>query len=132
MMKAHTFKVALLSVTLALFVGMPLTSWAAGDKLPVLTAKDVKALIATAKTPEQHLRVASYFRHEAEKYEAEAKDHVEMEEAYRQNPLPKNIGGGSGPISHCEILAKSSQQMATTARELAAEHEQMAKEAKQK
>jgi hypothetical protein len=131
-MRTRTIKVALLSVTLTLLMGLPLTSWAASDKLPALTAKDVKALIATAKTPEQHLRIANYFRHEAEKYEAEAKDHAEMEEAYRQNPLPKNIGGGSGPISHCEILAKSSQEMANTARELAAEHEQMAKEAKQK
>jgi hypothetical protein len=97
-----------------------------------LTAKDVKALIATAKTPEQHLKIANYFNHEAERYEAEAKDQQEMAEAYRQNPLPKNIGSTTGPISHCEMLVKSSREMAQTARELAAAHTQMAKEAREK
>jgi len=127
-MKSQLIRVALLSATLTLFGAMSTPSWAASEKLPTLTAKDVKGLIARAKTPAEHRRIAGYFNHEAEKYEADAKDHEDMIEAYRQNPVPKNLQG-PGTISHCEILVSSSREMAKTARELAAAHEQMAKEA---
>jgi hypothetical protein len=127
-MKSQTIRVTLLSATLTLFGALSTPSWAASEKLPTLTPKDVKALIARAKTPAEHRRIARYFNHEAEKYEADGKDHEDMIEAYRQNPMPKNLQG-PGTISHCEILVSSNREMAKTARELAAAHEQMTKEA---
>lgn len=93
-----------------------------------LTSKEAKTLVLTAKTPADHMRLAGYFKAEADRFEAEAKEHEEMAEAYRNNPLPKNLQG-PGTISHCEILVKSGREMAKAARELAAAHEQMAKDA---
>jgi hypothetical protein len=106
-------------------------SWAASEKPPKLTLKDVKALIATAKKPAEHLRLAWYFNHEAEKYEAEARDHDEMIEAYRKNPTPwaSETLGGVRTIEHCEFLAKSNREMAKALREMASTHEEMAKAA---
>ncbi len=127
-MKAHSSRLALLAAMCTLFIGVTLPSFAGSEKLSTLTAQDVKALIATAKTPEQHLQIAQYFNQEAQRYESEAKDHQEMIQAYRQNPLPKNLRG-PGAIFHCEFLAKSDREMAKTLRDMAAAHEQMAKEA---
>lgn len=121
-----SIRMALISATLALFLGASMPSWAASEKPPKLTLKDVKALIATAKTSAEHLRLAWYFNQEAEKYEAEAKDHDEMIEVYRQTP------GGVGTIEHCELLAKLNREMAKALREMAAAHQEMATQAGKK
>lgn len=131
-MKLRPIGMALLSATLALLVGASMPSWAASEKPPKLALKDVKALIASAKTPAEHLRLAWYFNHEAEKYEAEARDHDEMIDVYRMNPRAAKTPGGVGTIEHCEFLAKLNREMARTLREMAAAHEEMAEEARKK
>lgn len=98
-----------------------------------LTKTEVKALIANAQTPDDHLQLARYYRSEAARLEAEAKDHDELAAAYRQsstshaaamkNPMASNTA------AHCEYFAKSMREAAKADRDLAAEHEQMAKEA---
>jgi hypothetical protein len=119
---------------LALFAAAPLPSWAS-DKPPmkngpILTAKEAKALIATAKTAKEHLKLAKYFSQQADRYEAEARDHDEMTEAYRKRPTTRaeKTPGGVGTIEHCEFLAKSDREMAKALREMATAHEDMAKE----
>jgi hypothetical protein len=76
---------------------------------PILTAKEAKALIATAKTAKEHLKLSKYFSQQAEESHA--------------------APGGVGTIEHCEFLAKSDRDMARALREMAAAHEEMAKEA---
>ena len=44
---------------------------------PIMTAKEAKALLATAKTPKEHLKLARYYKEEADQFEADAKDHRE-------------------------------------------------------
>jgi hypothetical protein len=134
-MKLRSGRMALLSAMLALFVAASLPSWAS-DKAPmkngpIMTAKEAKALIVTAKTAKEHLKLARYFNQQAEQFEAEAKDHDEMIEAYRKNPTPwaSKTPGGVRTIEHCEFLAKSNREMAKAVRETAAAHEEMAKEA---
>ena len=68
-MKSRLIRMAVLSAALALFVAAPLPSWA-GDKVPmkngpIMTAKEAKALIATAKTPKEHRKLALYFNQQA-------------------------------------------------------------------
>ena len=131
-MKLRSIRMAALSAMLVLFVGASLPSRAADSHPPmkngpIMTAKEARELIATAKTAKDHLKLARYFNEEAVQYEVEAKTHEEMEAAYRANPLPKNLGG-SGPIYHCELLIKSNREMASAAREMAAAHEGMANE----
>jgi hypothetical protein len=44
-----------------------------------LSKKELKALISTAKTPEDHLRVAAHYRAEDNEYLARQKEHLEDE-----------------------------------------------------
>jgi len=134
-MKSKSIKLAVLSGMLALFVAAALPSWAGDDHQmkngPTLTTREAKAMIETAKTPKEHLKLAQYFNQKADQADAEAKDHDEMIEAYRKNLAPQAVKapGGVGTIGHCEFLAKSDRDMAKALREMAAAHEEMAKEA---
>ncbi len=134
-MKSRLTKMAVLSGMLALFAAAALPSWASDSQqmkyVPTMTAKEAKALIATAKTAKEHLKLTQYFNQQADRYEAEARDHDEMIEAYRKNPTTRaeKTPGGVGTIEHCEFFAKSNREMAKALREMAAAHEEMAREA---
>lgn len=143
-MKSHSLKfvvlVFLLATSLAFIVAQDQVSNV--DKLTqpeakarvqsAITNKRVRALVASAKTPEDHMRLASYFNQEADRMEADAKGHEELAGVYRQSPntfMPK--GGGAGVFrtaEHCDSAAKSLREAAKSLRELAAEHDQMAKD----
>ena len=76
-----------------LFIAASQPSLARDRKLPmrdgpVMTAREAKTLVATAKTPKDHLKIARYFNQEAEQFESEARDHEELTAAYRKNPAP--------------------------------------------
>jgi hypothetical protein len=123
------------SITLAIVVLLTLLSFVrtfpvtAGSK-PTLSKKEVRALIASAKTREDHQKLVDYYKSETERLEAEAKDHDEMAEAYKQNPSPMAVKHpealGEG---HCHEMARRFREAATQATELAAMHEDMAKAA---
>lgn len=103
----------------------------------VTTNKQVKVLIASAKTPQDHLKLAAYFNQEADRLEANAKGHTELADVYRQNPRTTDGGKQSGTGSifrtaeHCDSAAKALREAAKDLRDLAAEHEQMAKDVAQ-
>jgi hypothetical protein len=101
-----------------------------------LTKKQAKALAATAKAPADHMRLAAYYKLEADRLDAEAKDHDDLAQVYRLHPAV--LGGGkdvgnpqSRTFEHCEATAKSLREAARFMRELATEHEKMAKDASQ-
>lgn len=95
-----------------------------------LTKKEVKALVANAKTPEDHMKLARHFKQEADRLEAEAKEHDELAQEYRRSPsaMAMKMPMSGRSAEHCEYFAKSTREAAKAARELAAAHEQMAKE----
>ena len=100
------------------------------------TKKQAKALVASAKTPEDHMKVAAYFNQEADRMEEDAKQHADLAQVYRRKPYTTAVGekqSGTGSIfrtaEHCDSSAKSLRDAAKSLRELAAEHELMAKEA---
>src|SRR2546423_9765 len=125
-MKTTTRKlqVTLTIISLTFLVFLVLGNTAA-ERRSSLSKKEVKALIATAKTKEDHLKLADYYKAEAERLGAEAKDHDEMAEMYRKNPTPmavkhpEAIGEG-----HCHEMARRYREAAAKAQELAAMHEQ--------
>lgn len=121
-----TLAIVALLALLTLVRTSPVT---AGGK-PTLTKKELKALIASAKTKEDHQKIADYYKAETERLEAEAKDHDEMAEAYKQSPNPMAVKHpealGEG---HCREMARRFREAATQAQELAAMHEDMAKAA---
>jgi hypothetical protein len=94
-----------------------------------LSKDQVKEMIASAKTAGDHQKLAAYYRNEADKLEAEAKDHVDLANTYRSST---NAVAGKHTMSgktagHCDYFAKSVREAAKADRALAVEHELMAK-----
>lgn len=96
-----------------------------------LSKHQLTTLIATAKTPAEHQRLAQYYEAKAQDYLAQSKEHEQMLAAYKANP---SIGGKSRAafIDHCESYSEYFKDMAVKSQELAQLHEQMAKDVEQK
>jgi hypothetical protein len=94
-----------------------------------LSKSELKNLVANAEKTADHERVALYFDAEAAKYEAEAKDHGELSLLYQRNTptTPTKYPGSMQTFNHCDSLSKSLQGAAANARQLAADHREMAK-----
>jgi hypothetical protein len=120
------------AVAFAIAVGLFITAGSAAAAEPKrLSKKEVKALIAKANSSEDHMQLARYYRAEAERLEAEAADHDDMAAQYRKRPVPAASKTPMHPASpeHCEYFAKALREAANAARQLAAGHEQTAKDA---
>ena len=115
----------ILSLTVALFT----TSFATAQ---TLDKAELKKLAATASTPQDHERIAKHFDAKAVELEAEAKEHDELAVQYKNHPTMHEMKHpGSGLTSgHCLYFAKKTRESAQAARQLAADHRQMAKSAK--
>jgi hypothetical protein len=104
----------------------PITSRAkSSDRL---TSKQVKALIASANTPADHVKLHKHFLALAAKYEADASEHAAEAQAYRKNPSFRESKSpvGPGTAAHCDRFAELDREAAKEARELATAHEHMA------
>ena len=97
---------------------------AAQDKpTALLNILEVRQLVARAE-PEDNLRLSAHFSALADRYAAEALRHQSMSQVFVGNPS-RNLG--TGMSAHCNRLADLNTQSATTARELAAYHEKLAR-----
>jgi len=85
-----------------------------GATSDLLTARQLTALIATAKTPADHVKLQKHYLALAARYEAEAVEHVADAQAYRKNPtfLESKTPGGPGTAAHCERFAELDRQAA--------------------
>lgn len=94
----------------------------------LLTAKEVRELIANAKTPADHVKLQKHYAALAAKYDAEAAEHAAEAQAYRKNPsfMDSKHPINPGTASHCDRFAELSRDAAKEARDLASAHEQMA------
>lgn len=107
----------------------------AGAKDKTISKSELRDLIANAKTPADHERIAQYFDAEAAKYEADAKKHEEEASYYAAHPT--NPANGQGRVystemqSHCSDLGAKLKEAAQEARMIAAGHREMAKETAQ-
>lgn len=129
LMNRRTLGSALLAVATVVLAGTVSAPAAAKDK--ALSKTQLNHLIATAETKADHERIAQYFDAEATKYEADAKKHSDLAQAYRKSgPVSAKYPGAMQSFNHCDSLSKSLQQAAENARQLAADHREMAKEAK--
>jgi hypothetical protein len=123
-----SFVTTVLMASALLFGGVSLMSAAE----QVQMSKDqVKELIGSAKTSGDHHKLAAYYSGEADKLEVEAKDHEELAGAYRvsTDPVSQKHVMSAKTAGHCDYFAKSVREAAKADRELAAEHESMAKAA---
>ena len=121
--------VAVFMITTAFFAQTPVVTQAKPEHL---SKQQLNALIASAKTPAEHERLAQYYRAQASNYLAEAKDHESMVAAYKANSSLSNEKNRASTIGHCEYFVTTFKELAVKSQELATLHEQMAKEAEQK
>jgi hypothetical protein len=120
----------------ALFTLSFASVYTAAQAQGVPTKKEFKTLLKTAKEPPEHLKIAEYYRHQAAKLRADAKEHAELAETYAKNPpfaamAVKNDAFGQGAV-HCRKWAELDAEQAKEADALAQMHEDMAKAAEQK
>jgi len=124
------FPVELTVCTVAL-VGLAFSGAAqpqvAGDHK--LSPSEVKTLIKGASSPEDHLKLAEYFRQEALEETASARLHDEMAELYEpgsappskfKQPTSKEMKG------HCREFARNAGRAAEIATKMAEEHQKLA------
>lgn len=125
---------AALSV-LSLAVVMTIAAY--GQTVPVqkpehLSKQQLNTLIATAKTPAEHGRIAQYFEAKAQDYRAQAQEHEAMVAAYKANTSLSTEKNAASTINHCEYFVQTFKELAVKSHELAQLHEQMAKDVNQK
>ncbi len=93
-----------------------------------LSPSEVKSLIKSASSPEDHLKLAEYFKQEAAEEAAVAKFHEEMAEIYEPTPVPSKFKPPSVAEmkGHCREFARNARKASATATKMAADHERLA------
>ena len=90
-----------------------------------LSKKQLDSLIASAKTPTEHQRIADYYRAESDRLLAEANDHAQMAASFRAS-ADKRVNSN---VDHCVYVAKTLKAKSAKALALAEDHERMAQAA---
>ena len=122
----------LLSTAITFLLGVAGLSLAVAVEPAELTRKDLKTAIATAKTPQEHQRIANYYKKEADRMLADATDHEELVAVYAKSgdrQGTKHPMAGQ-TVDHCKYFSDAARKAAQESRELAKLHEEMAKQAK--
>ena len=123
----------IVSLLVALTVAIPVIGQSASpSKTDKLSKHQLLTLIATAKTPADHLRLARYYQDQANYYLEQSKFHQDMAVAYMKNPLLNSSKWRRDTIGHCDYFARTLKETATKMQELENMHEQMAKDAELK
>lgn len=115
-----------LSILITFTIAVPPAQPAAQqDKL---TKKELKALIASAKAPADHERIAAYYRAEVQRLDAKYRQHEEDLAGYNRNPLRYS---SKYPTmgDHCRGWASYYKMAAERAAALATMHERLAQKA---
>jgi hypothetical protein len=99
-----------------------------------ISKKELKTLIATAKTPAEHHRLAAYYLQEAQRFTKRSKYHEEMLALYGSSPVPYEGKFPYGTVgrSHCQKYIQLYTAQAKEAASLAARHEEIAEAAERK
>ena len=125
--------ITILSLALALTVAAFVQAAPAQQPKPEqLSKQQLTTLIATAKTPGEHERIARFYKASAQDYRAPAQEHEAMIAAYKSNSSVSNDKNRASTVGHCEYFVKSLNDLAVKSDELAKLHQQMAQEAGQK
>ncbi len=96
-----------------------------------LSKKQLAALVACAKTPAEHERIAAYYRAEYERLQAEADQHADMAGRFLSNPATNNDKSARGTVSHCVSMERNLRSKSAQARAIAEEHKRLARAAGQ-
>lgn len=89
------------------------------------TAKDAKILVRTAEKASDHVKLANFYRGEADKLDAKAAAYEKAAADLRANPFPKNFAA-QGTSARWAFAASGCRTEAAAYRSTAAAHERMA------
>jgi len=122
-----------LVVVFTLFSVVPVYATPANGQRP-LTKRELNTLLKNAKTPADHLQIASYYREEAQRLRSRSEEYLRQAAVYDKNPLFPALESKQGTsfgmgASHCRYWAKQDAEAAAKADAQAALHEDMAKKA---
>jgi hypothetical protein len=92
-----------------------------------LGKKQLATLVANAKTPADHARLAGYYAARAQNDLAEARFHGQMAADFHQNSAASSAKFATGTIKHCQYLQAHLTEEAAKMHALARQHEQMAR-----
>lgn len=109
---------------------LALGSIALGTNMPqaINNDRDLRSALKAAKTPEDHGRIAAYCKAKADSLDAQAAGYEQAAASYRNGPVVKNLMAPNTAARY-DSMAKGLREQAQSNRELAASHEQMAKDA---
>ena len=95
----------------------------------VLSKQELKDLVANAKSAQDHERLAQHFEAKAVELEAESIEHQQLAAKYKANPtMHESKHPMSGETAgHCQYFADDLKKAAGRARQIAADHREMAK-----
>ena len=91
-----------------------------------LNKKELNVLIANAKTPQDHERLAAYYRGQEQLAKEKQTEHEEMLRRYHENPLSHRFTKSPSPDDHCRALIRIFGDEAQQDAALAEYHEKMA------
>lgn len=130
-MKAATISLLVVVAMIAAAVPQVEPESATPSVVSHLSHRQVKQLIATASTPQDHLLLAQYFRWEAGRMKEKEQYHLEMAEIYRLHPLPFDSKLPMPMQQHCKYFAEKAREAAKADEELADVHEHIAQQLSQ-
>ena len=92
-----------------------------------LNKSDLKVLVGTANTPQDHERIAAHFDVNAAELDEEAKDHDELASNYAASPngFDRKYPMSGLAAEHCTSFATKARDAAKAAPQSAADHRQM-------
>jgi hypothetical protein len=123
----NRIKSAPFNVALALLLTYASGVAPAAEPKDILSPKEVKALVAHAKTPADHLKLARHFNASADKHDAEAAEHEALAAEYTRRPRVAKIPMSPNSAEHCKYYAEHCRKAAKELRGMAAAHQAMAK-----
>ncbi len=114
-------------LTSIFILGMAMTAFAE-TKPATLSGRTARALEASAKSPEDHRRLAEYYRAKAASETAQARQHEAEAEYYRVNPSPlaQKHPMIYGTYAHCHWLSERYAHDAEKSGARAERHEALA------
>jgi hypothetical protein len=107
-----TIVVAVAVLSIVAFVSLPLATAAQG--------KSIVQMVRAAKTPADQRAIAAVFEKEAQAAQQKAKEHSQLKDVYAAQPDMQTM------VSHCDMLVKQYQQIATELTAMAEMHKKMA------
>lgn len=120
---------SILSVLFVLTFAAIAQSAAPSQNLEHFSKKQLNTLIATAKTPAEHRRIAQYFEAKSQLQLAESKEHEKMLASFNQGSIFSSSKFKTPTIDHCKYLVASLRNSSAKMHGLAQVHEQMAVDA---